>query len=345
MSGYQLFDKDDFYELKQKTINELAALELDSFYNMQNINLLHFTVKSEEYHFLKNILEAGIDVNKKDYHGFNVIYHLYSSKNPYQILQLLLEHGLHIDHDEKYDLLFNIKPDLRFSTKQTISEFSQMQIFLLEQEAYFINRISQKEDFFDEQDIKTLASLLPDTINYLLKEKNIDVFSIVNRLGNNLISYIITEDEFNPYSNLDVFESLLMLMSYKQINHTNKNNENFLWQISDMYDSKISLLKKHNLDFNHRNNNGFGVLETHCKHAVKLAERLYEEGALLGKPIVIDLLQLSAEEVSHKYKIKDKNYDLFLRIAQKQYPDIEKEEIQNNLKHLPDQGKNKKMRL
>lgn len=345
MSRYQLFDKDDFYELKQKTINELAALELNNFYDIQNVSLLHFTVISEEYYFLKAILEAGIDVNQKDYHGFNVAYHLYKSRQPYKIFQLLLDNGLHIDHNEKYDLLFHIKPDLRFATKQTISEFSQMQIFLLEQEKDFINRISQKEDFFDEQDLKTLAALLPDTINYLLKEKNIDVFSIVNILGNNLISYIITEEEFNAYSNLDVFENILMLMSYEQINHTNKNNENLLWQISDLYDNKISLLKKYNLDFNHRNNNRFGVLETHCKHAVKLAERFYEEGTLLGKPILIDLLQLSAEEVCHKHKIKDKSYSFFFNIAKKQYADIEKEEIQNNLKHLPEQGKNKKLRL
>lgn len=339
MSGYQLFDKNDFYELKQKTVNELANLELDNFYNIENISLLHFTVKSEEYHFLKNILEAGINVNKKDYHGFNVIYHLYTSKKPYQTLQLLLEHGLHIDHDEKYDLLFNIKPDLRFSTKQTISEFSQMQIFLLEQEAYFINRISQKEDFFDEQDIKTLAPLLPDTINYLLQEKNIDVFSIVNRLGNNLISYIITEDEFNPYSNLDVFESLLMLMSYKQINHTNKNNENFLWQISDMYDAKISLLKKYNLDFNHRNNNGLGVLETHCKYALKLAERFFKEGSLLSQKFSQEILTLPEIETCHKYKFKEKNYNFFLHIAKQQYAMLQKQELENSLNYKPEQVK------
>lgn len=345
MTGHQLFDKNDFYELKQKTVNELADLELDNFYNIQNISLLHFTVKSEEYHFLKNILKAGIDVNKKNHNGLNVIYSLYTNRKPYQTLQLLLEYGLRLDYNQKYNLLFHIKPDLRFSTTETISEFSQMQIFLIEQEEYFINRISHKEDFFDVQDIKTLAALLPDTINYLLRGKNIDVFSIVDRLGNNFISYIINEAEFNPYSNLDVFEKLLMLMSYEQINHTNKNNENLLWQIDDVYDAKISLLKKYNLDFNHRNNNGFGVLETHCKHAVKLAERLYEEGALLGKPILIDLLQLSAGEVYHKYKIKDKKYDFFFKIAQKQYADVEKEEIQNNLNNLPEQGKNKKLRL
>jgi len=345
MSRCHLFDKDDFYELKQKTINELAALELNNFYDIQNVSLLHFTVISEEYYFLKAILEAGIDVNQKDYHGFNVAYHLYKSRQPYKIFQLLLEHGLHIDHNEKYDLLFHIKPDLRFASKETISEFSQMQIFLLEQEENFINRISQKEDFFDEQDVKTLASLLPYTIEHLIKEKNINVFSIVNRLGNNLISYIITEEEFNPYSNLDVFENLLMLMSYEQINHTNKNNENLLWQISDIYDHKINLLKQYNLDFNHRNNNGFGVLETHCKHALTLAQRFYEEGALLSKPILIDLLKLTAEEVCHKYKIKDKNYNFFFKIAQKQYADIEKEEIQKNLNNTPEEAQTKRIRL
>lgn len=322
----------DFYAIVDNSLEELKNKDLSNIRNIEGEALTHWAVKSNNFDFLSRLLQAGIDINVENWGSLHAGYYIGNSKNPYKMLNIMLEYNLDIFYyNHNKPLIKYFLSDLKQANKKQIDSFSKTQMYLVENDTSFLSYIKENKKISID-DIALLSSFTPEVLQFLINDKNIDVFSICDDLGDNLISYILnTNDLKQTYHNLELFDELLTMMNIEQINHLNKKQENYLWQLYKNPDETIDILKKHGLNFNQLDKNGLGVMETHGIYLPELNQKLQDRGTHLSPKFLMDILRLKEEEIHLKYKIKGTPYTYFYDIAKKEYSLLQKSQIQESL--------------
>lgn len=312
---------DEFFKFRHKiksySVKELKKINLNYYNTSSGAELLHTSMYQPE--LLKKLVQAGININHKDDHGFNAAYHISICDTPYENLKFLIENGIDISNNSEHNLLHHLSRQYTVYSKEEEDTLSKIQLLL----------ISKNRNLIHIEGGYGLSLLTPDTLRYLKNYQNIDIFNIKYPAGENVLFEIIHSDLYKTsYAEDMMLPRLLNLMNINEINHISYRHKNVAFYCNDI--EQVHLLKKYGLNFSHTDNKGQGLLELN-EQSSEITEAFIEYGAKLAQKTYIDIATMDKNEFINLYNWRESYYDIIKPLGLQQYASYEKECVKQNL--------------